>query len=86
VTGSSIPAVDAVVGAWNAKPTKDVADPHAAVVTQLQGDAALVQQIRTEIARLEEANGPRALLHLNRPDYVSKKHHQWLTEILGALG
>lgn len=85
MTGSSHPDIDAAVAAWNAKPTTDVPDPHAAVVTQLQGNAGLVQQIRDEIARLEDTSGPRSLLHANRPDYVSKMLHQYLTDMLATL-
>jgi hypothetical protein len=86
MTDSSHPDIDAAVIAWNAKPTDDVPDPHAAVVTQLQGNAGLVRQIRDEIARLEDTSGPRALLHANRPDYVSMQLHQSLTDMLGGLG
>jgi hypothetical protein len=85
VTGSAHPDIDAVVAAWNAPAIGENADPHGAVVTQLQGNEALVAQIRIEIARLENTSGPRALLHPNRPDYVSKKLHENLTAILSML-
>ena len=86
MTGSSSPEIDAVVTLWNSTPTDQVPDPHAAVVTQLQGDADLVAAIRAEKLRIEEDNsGPRALMHLNRPDYVSMVHHQWYTAMLTAL-
>lgn len=80
------PDIDAAVRLWNAPATDEAPDPHAAVVTQLQGDAALVTKMRAEISRLEGTTGPRALLHPNRPDYVSQMHHKWLNEMLVALG
>ncbi len=86
MTGSSSPEIDAVVTLWNSAPTDQVPDPHAAVVTQLQGDPALVSAIRGEMTRLEGSNGPRALMHLNRPDYISKMHYEWYTAMLTALG
>ena len=86
MTDSSHPDIDAAVVAWNAKPTDDVPDPHAAVVTQLQGNAGLVQQVRDEIARLEDTSGLRALLHANRPDYVSQQLHRNLTDMIALLG
>ena len=86
MTGSSSPEIDAVVTLWNSTPTDQVPDPHAAAVTQLQGDSGLVTAIRAEKARLEDSNGPRALMHLNRPDYVSKMHHEWYSAMLAALG
>lgn len=79
------PDIDAAVRLWNAQPTIDVPDPHAAVVTQLQGNAPLVGRMRAEIGRLEDTSGPRALLHPNRPDYVSQQLHAALTAMLGAL-
>lgn len=85
MTGSSHPDIDAVVTLWNSVPTTGVPDPHGAVVTQLRGNAGLVTEIRAEVARLEDASGPRALLSANRPDHVSQQMHRYLTDILAAL-
>lgn len=74
MTGSAHPDIDALVTQWNT-------DKRDRALAAMAGNAALVDQIKAEIARLEAAGGTRKLLvH----DEGSRQLHRVLRALLGA--
>lgn len=74
MTGASHPDLDQIVADWNTNRLDRA-------LAAMQGNTALVAQIRAEIARLEETSGPRKLLvH----DEGSRQLHRVLKALLAA--
>ena len=74
MTGPAHPDVDALLVQWNT-------DKRDRALAAMAGDAALVTQVKAEIARLEATGGPRSLLE---HDEVSRRVHRALKALLAA--
>lgn len=74
MTGSSHPDIDALLTLWNTN-KRDRA------LALVQGNGALLAQVRAEIARLEESGGKRTLLEM---DEVSRQVHRVLKALIAA--
>jgi len=73
VTGSTQPDIDSLVALWNS-------DRRARALAMTEGNQALIDQIKAEIARLETP-GPRDLL---KTDAISQQLHRVLKAIQAA--
>ena len=74
MTGSTQPAIDSLVELWNS-------DRRARALAMIEGNHALIEQIKAEIARLETPGPTRDLL---KHDVISQQLHRVLKAIQAA--